>query len=236
MIKSLLYKDIRVYINGMKNSYERMETYNIFINVFYLFLMLIGILIGKLNGNLSIFIIVLNLFTFSILTATFNMEQEPNTEKYLATTPISSLKVASSKFILLLLIGIFNLIVGTIVFFIFKIGEDYVFFDYVINVLLLQMIVTLIYSIKIPLIYKFGVQRYLLPFLLSGIGLIIIIALIIFAVLKLFPKLIKIDTLVFAGTGKFIGYILLLTAILSFLIILLGIYILSVHILKNKEY
>ncbi|SHH65305.1 ABC-2 family transporter protein [Anaerosphaera aminiphila DSM 21120] len=236
MIKSLLYKDIRVYINGMKNSYKKMKTYNIFINVFYLFLMLTGILIGKLNGNLSIFIIVLNLFMFSILTATFNMDQELNAERYLATTPISSLKVVSSKFILLLLISIFNLTVDTIVFFILKSGEGYAFFDYVISVLLLQMIVTLIYSIEIPLIYKFGVQRYLLPFLLSGIGLIIIIALIIFAVLKLFPKLIKIDTLVFAGTGKFIGYILLLTAILSFLIILLGIYILSVRILKNKEY
>ncbi|RVU54355.1 ABC-2 transporter permease [Anaerosphaera multitolerans] len=225
MVKALLYKDLRSYINGFKLA----KFYNMFFIIFYLILIALG--------NAATAIIIMDIFVISnVIMAVFNLEVDSKTESYLSILPVKHSKIVLSKFIILIGFSLLALVIHLLAYLIVKGRTEYFHLDFILNILLLHMVCTLINALYIPLRYKFGDRKVLIPFLLFGVLLIGLLAIIIFLILNLFPTLIKVDYSFFSGNLRFTGYTLLLIAVIVFVILIFIIYFCSVRIIRGKEY
>lgn len=211
MIKALLYKDYRGVINSLKGS-----------KIYYIFLALIY-LAFLVFADVSQATMILNLFLFTLSITAFNLDTESNCEAYLSAGPVLKNTVVSSKFMILFISGGAALLINSIVFVIVKNSRGYAMDDY-IGVLASQLAITAIYSVYIPIIFKYGTKKSMIPFLLT-IGVIIgAFVFIFFAINKLFPNFVPSDTFIMLGlVGLLVG-------------ILAISYIVAIKVLKNKEY
>ncbi|SHH65332.1 ABC-2 family transporter protein [Anaerosphaera aminiphila DSM 21120] len=211
MIKALLYKDYRGMVNSLKGS-----------KIYYLFLALIYVAF-LVFSDVSQATMILNIFLFTLLITSFNLDVDSNCEAYLSASPVLKNTVVSSKFMILFISGMLALLINSIVFIIVKNLRGYVMDDY-IGVLASQLAISAIYSIYIPIIFKYGNKKSMIPFLLT-IGVVVgAFVFIIFAIRKIFPSFAPSDIFIMLGLVGLLAGVLVIS------------YMVAIRVLKNKEY
>ena len=211
MIKALLYKDYRGMVNSLKGS-----------KIYYIFLALIY-LAFLVFSDVSQATMILNIFLFTLSITSFNLDAESNCEAYLSASPVSKNTVVSSKFMILFISGGAALLINSIFFVIVKNSRGYVIDDY-IGILASQLAISAIYSVSVPIIFKYGTKKTMIPFFLT-IGVIVgAFVFIFFAIKKLFPNFVPSDTFIMLGlVGLSVGVLVIS-------------YMVAIRVLNNKEH
>lgn len=215
-IKSLIAKDLII----LKSSKKSMLT--------VLILYIILILANKDSADILIVGSMMIIFMFALFSlSTFNYDEKSNTDKYILTLPVDKKSVLKAKYLLLIISILFGIIVSIIfaiivnIFGIIKFGN---LEEYVASLLGLIWGISILISIQIPCIYKFGAEKGRLSMYIVLMAIIAIGGIIIYVFPK--PDLTFLDNL-----EKFIPYILIAIIILNFTVS----YLISKKIYLKKE-
>ena len=119
-----------------------------------------GVSIGFMFG-------ILSMISITLMLTSFSLDEQSNWDKYALTTGVSRNDLVLAKYIVALGLILINFIITLVL------GLTMVHYGFDISLLMAGMLASatlLLFSIIIPLLYKFGVQKgkliFLIPFLL----------------------------------------------------------------------
>jgi len=178
VIKGLITKDFL-----QLKSYRR--TLIIFIAIFILTGISQNNTEGLEGGNLLSLMLAVGFGMFSM--ATFSYDEQAKADTYILTLPVTKKEIVLSKYILVIMSTIIGAFIGTIISFIIS----YIFSQQLPNIQSLISLalgsilgIGLIESIKIPCIYKYGVERGRIQVFIATIIIALLIGGVFFMVEK----------------------------------------------------
>lgn len=217
-MKGLLIKDLRL-MKMQKN--------------FFILMIIIGIgltLAGnEISFTLGFLSFVISLFSIS----TISYDEFDNGYPFLFTLPISRSLYVKEKYVLSLILGLGSLILATVICTIITLFKNNMpLFDLLMMALMILPYIILVQAIMIPFQLKFGAERGRIA-IIGVLGAIILLGILIFQGLKI----LKIN---FTGIVEQISVldirVLGLILIILAMIILFGSLIISIKIMKQKEF
>lgn len=215
MLKSLL----------LKNFYILKKSSNIKTNA--IFILIVSLVLYFLLGNVAA-PTAITIILLSQGLNLFSIEEKHNTLKYLKTLPIKESTIILEKITFNIILVFIAILLNLVLFLIDFLMGNVIGIDQVMGMIISIIVIYSIYSIYIPLVYKYSVQKApIIVLMIWGV-----IALIVLLFVKVITKLnvnISIDNIINSD-------ILIFTLILSVaLIINLCSYFSAVKILKNKD-
>lgn len=217
-MKGLLIKDLRL-MKMQKN--------------FFILMIVIGIglvLAGnEISFTLGFLSFVISLFSIS----TISYDEFDNGYPFLFTLPISRSLYVKEKYVLSLILGLGSLILATVICAIITLFKNNIpLFDLLMMALMILPYIILVQAIMIPFQLKFGAERGRIA-IIGVLGAIILLGILIFQGLKI----LKIN---FTGIVEQISVldirVLGLILIILAMMILFGSLIISIKIMKQKEF
>lgn len=217
-MKGLLIKDLRL-MKMQKN--------------FFILMIIIGIgltLAGnEISFTLGFLSFVISLFSIS----TISYDEFDNGYPFLFTLPISRSLYVKEKYVLSLILGLGSLILATVICTIITLFKNNMpLFDLLMMALMILPYIILVQAIMIPFQLKFGAERGRIA-IIGVLGAIILLGILIFQGLKI----LKIN---FTGIVEQISVldirVLGLILIILVMMILFGSLIISIKIMKQKEF
>ncbi len=171
MTRSLMYKDI---VNIVRSNESK--------HMMILFPIVFGIMF-YIQGE-SAGIGYLSVIFFSLLINTFNNDEQSLCYLYLKSSPVKARDIVSAKFALVILCQVFTLILVFFVSFVInvvvgmKTVDEFVMY-FAVNVLSIVCVITIMYMLFIPFIFKFGVKKSIAAMFIFAFGIMFIVGLLV---------------------------------------------------------
>lgn len=218
-MKGLLIKDFRLLM-GQKQ--------------FFLTVLGLGILFTFVNGDPAFSVpyvaMMMCMFTFS----TISYDEHDNGGAYLFSLPVTRKVYAAEKYIYGLLICLASLIVTSIFsVIVMTVKKEWIGNGEFLSVLVVAVLmVTLVLGVMIPSMLKFGPEKGRIAL----VGIILVFFIIVYAVYKIVQKT-GIDIESFLGMLSGMGQAALIAILCGIALVILAVsYVISLKIMKKKEY
>lgn len=146
-----------------------------YVRSYLLFLIVFGLISFK-DPTFNL-ILILPTLSVMLCMSTFNFDEKYNWNTYAVTLPISKKNIVLSKYIFSIILLIVFSLIALLVSYVFSLinGSSFILTTELVNILGSIIGITLVLSIMIPFIYKFGSEKgrtiIFIIFILGGIGI-----------------------------------------------------------------